>query len=81
MRAKPEMEPWVHTGKNGLSSAGAVLTEQAFGLCRCGLWLCIRWKSAAPTELKNVVATINPGLAPWAMKGCRPCRALLGLLI
>ena len=23
MRAKPEMEPWVHTDKSGLSSAGA----------------------------------------------------------
>ena len=75
------MEPWVHTDKSGLSSVGAALTEQAFGLCRCGLWLCIRWGSAAPTELKNVVETITPGLAPWALKKCRPYRALLGLLM
>ena len=54
MRAKPEMEPWVHTGKSGLSSVGAALTERAFGLCRCGSWFCIRWENTAPTELKNV---------------------------
>ena len=76
MRAKPEMEPWVHADKRGLSSVGAALTERAFGLCRCGLWLCIHWESAAPTELKNVLETINPGLAPWALKECRPYRAL-----
>ena len=81
MRAKPEMEPWVHTDKSGLSSVGAALTERAFGLCRCGSWLCIRWESAAPLGLKNVVETINPGLAPWAMKGCRPYRALFSLLV
>ena len=81
MRAKPEMEPWVHVDKRGLSSVGAALTERVFGLCRCGSWLCIRWESAAPTELKNVVETITPGLAPWALKKCRPYRALLGLLM
>ena len=75
MRAKPEMEPWVNTDKSGLSSVGAALTERAFGWCRCGSWLCIRWESAAPTELKNVLGTINPGLAPWALKGV----ALTGL--
>ena len=48
MRAKPEMEPWVHTDKSGLSSVGAALTERVFGLCRCGPWFCIRWDSAAP---------------------------------
>ena len=26
---------------------------------------------------QNVVGIINPGLAPWAMKKCRPYRALL----
>ena len=72
MRAKPEMEPWVYTDKSRVSSVGAALIERAFGLCRCGSWLCIRWGSAAPTELKNVVATITPGLVPWAMKKCRP---------
>ena len=34
MRAKPEMEPWVHTDKSGLSSVGAALTERAFALDR-----------------------------------------------
>ena len=23
---------------------------------------------------------INPGLAPWALKKCRPCRAFCGLI-
>ena len=64
MRVKPEMEPWVHTDKSGLSSAGAALTERAFGLCRCGSWLCIRWESAAPTELKNVWKQLTQGLRP-----------------
>ena len=50
MRAKPEMEPWVHTDKRGLSSVGAALTERVFSLCRCGSWLCIRWESAAPLQ-------------------------------
>ncbi len=73
------MEPWVHVDKRGLSSVGAALTERVFGLCRCGSWLCIRWESAAPLGLKNVVEAINPGLAPWALKGCRPYRAHLEL--
>ena len=64
MRAKPEMEPWVHTDKRGLSSAGAALTERAFGLCRCGSWLCIRWESAAPTELKIWWKQLTQGLRP-----------------
>ncbi|RKW45586.1 MAG: hypothetical protein D8B41_04745 [Porphyromonas sp.] len=34
MRAKPEMKPWVHTDKSGLSSVGAALTERAFALDR-----------------------------------------------
>ena len=34
MRAKPEMEPWVHTDKSRMSSAGAALTERAFALDR-----------------------------------------------
>ena len=35
MRAKPEMKPWVHTDKNRMSSAGAVLTVRALGLGKC----------------------------------------------
>ena len=34
-------------------------------------WLCRSYGA------QNVVETINPGLAPWAMKKCRPFRALL----
>ena len=79
MRAKPEMKPLVYTDKSRMSSVGAALTERAFGLCRCGPWLCIRWESAAPTGLNKCVPMINPGLAPWAMKMYRPCRAHLHL--
>ena len=32
MRAKPEMEPWVHTDKSRMSSVGVALTGQAFVL-------------------------------------------------
>ena len=48
------MEPWVFTDKNKMSSVGAALTERAFGLCRYGSWLCIRWESAAPLGLKKM---------------------------
>ena len=60
------------------SSVGAALTERAFGLCRYGSWLCIRWESAAPTGLNKCISMLNPGLAPWAMQGYRPCRARFG---
>ena len=69
------MEPWVHTDKSRMSSVGAALTERAFGLCRCGPSLCIRWESAAPLGFNKCVSMINPGLAPWALKGV----ALAGL--
>ena len=39
----------------------------------------LRLGSAAPTELKKCVKTINPGLAPWAMQEYRPYRAPLRL--
>ena len=68
-----------HTDKSGLSSVGAALTERAFGLCRCGSWLCIRWESTAPLGLNKCVLMTDPGLAPWAMKMCRPYRAFCGL--
>ena len=51
------MEPWVHTDKSRMSSVGAALTERAFGLCRCGSWLCIRWKSVALVGLFYVFTT------------------------
>ena len=70
MRAKPDMKPWVHTDKSRMSSVGAALTELVLAL-RCGC--------AAPTGLNKCVPMINPGLAPWAMKMYRPCRAPLRL--
>ena len=54
-------------------------SQRAFALCRCGSWLCIRWESTTPTELKKCVKTINPGLAPWAMQEYHPYRAPLRL--
>ena len=33
MRAKPEMEPWVHADKNGLSSAGAAQPQRKANTC------------------------------------------------
>ena len=66
MRAKPEMKPWVHTDKSGLSSVGAALTERAFALDRI----------VPPLKgLNKCVSMITPGLAPRALKKCRPYRA------
>ena len=65
------MKPWVHTDKSRMSSAGAALTARAFVL---------RLGSAAPTELKKCVETINPGLAPWAVQEYRPVGARLCFL-
>ena len=39
----------------------------------------LRLGSAAPLGLNKCVPIINPGLAPWAMKEYRPCRAPLRL--
>ena len=68
MRAKPDMKPWVNTDKSGLSSVGAALTARVLGH--------LLWGCAAPTGLKKCISMPNPGLAPWAMQGCRPYRAL-----
>ena len=53
-------------GKHGQKNKNSVGVAQlrAFGLCRCGLWLYIRWESAAPTELKNVWEQLTQGLRP-----------------
>ena len=59
-----------HVHKNK-SSIGVALTTRAFAL---------RLGSAAPLGLNKYVSMINPGLAPWAMKEYRPCRALRRLL-
>ncbi len=64
MRAKPEMKPWVRTDESRLSSVGAALTARAFGLYCCGLWLCIRWESAAPTGLNKCEERLTQGLHP-----------------
>ena len=68
MRAKPEMKPWVHTGKSRMSSAGAALQREH-----------LSYVSEVPPlkGLNECVPIINPGLAPWAMKKYRPYRALL----
>ena len=74
MREKPEIKPWGYTeGKDNELRRNSTHSER---LARCGSWTCIRCKSAAPAELKKCVETINPGLAPWAIQECRPCRAL-----
>ncbi len=74
---KARTEPWVHMDKKNKSSVGAALSARGFGLFSCGSWLCFRWESAAPRwGLNKCVSMINPGLAPWAMQECRPCRAI-----
>ena len=57
-----------HRQKQNELLQGAALTELVLAV-RCGC--------AAPTGLNKCVPMINPGLAPWAMKKCRPCRAHL----
>ena len=71
---KARTEPWVNTYTKNKSSVGAALSVRAFGL-----WLCIRWESAAPLGLNKSISMINPGLAPWALQEYRPFRALCGL--
>ena len=66
MRAKPEMEPWVHTDKSNIELRRSGTITRAFVL---------RLGSAAPTELKKCVETNNPGLAPWAVQEYRPVGA------
>ena len=63
MRAKPEMKPWVHRykTKNELRRSGTTARVLAFTL-----------GCAAPLGLNKCWLTINPGLAPWAMKMYRP---------
>ena len=69
MRAKPEMQPWVHADKSGLSSEGAALSVRTSEFIR----------SVVPPlkGLYKYTITNNPGLAPWAMQECRPFRAHL----
>ena len=67
-----------YTWTKNKSSAGAALSARAFGLYCCGSWLCIRWESAAPVGGSiKCMSMPNPGLAPWAMQECRPCRAYI----
>ena len=61
------MQPWVHTYESNIELRRSGIITRAFVL---------RLGSAAPTELKKCVETINPGLAPWAMQECRPVGAL-----
>jgi len=41
MRAKPEMELWVYTGKSGLSSVGAALTGKKYCQARQDDYICV----------------------------------------
>ena len=68
MRAKPDMKPWVNRGHTIKSSVGAALQREhlPYVLEVPPLWGSI-----------NVFITTNPGLVPWAMQECRPCRAHL----
>ena len=63
MRAKPEMKPWVHTDKSGMSSVGAALPTHALGFIRSVVPLL--WGS-------KCIDYYYPGLAPWAMQEYRP---------
>ena len=63
MRAKPEMKPWVHADKSGMSSVGAALPTHAFDFV---------YRSAAPLGLNKCIDYYYPGLAPWAMQEYRP---------
>ena len=76
MRAKPEMKPWVNIDKKNKNSVG-VAQLRAFGLCRCGFVALHSLRKYRSYGAQKCVGTINPGLAPWAMKGYRPCRAHL----
>ena len=68
---KARYEPLgIHRQKQNELRQGAALTELVLAV-RCGC--------AAPTGLNKCVPMINPGLAPWAMKMYRPCRAHLRL--
>ena len=46
---------------------------------RSGTILALCCDCAAPLGLNKYAITNNPGLAPWAMQECRPCRAPLRL--
>ena len=63
IRAKPEMKPWVHMDKSGMSSVGAALPTHAFDFV---------YRSAAPLGLNKCIDYYYPGLAPWAMQEYRP---------
>ena len=71
MRAKPDMKPWVYTNESNIELRRSGTITRAFVL---------RLGSAAPAELKKCVEINNPGLAPWAMKECRPVGARLCFL-
>ena len=81
MRAKPDMKPWGHIDKSGLSSVGAALTHAskcpngyvkprtATTQTKCALLV-------PPLKgLNKYVSMINPGLAPWALQEYRPLGA------
>ena len=71
---KARTEPWVNTDTKNKSSVGAALLVPANVIPQTNL----TYGSAAPLGLNKCISMINPGLAPWAMKECRPCRAPCG---
>ena len=71
MRAKPEMEPWVHTDKSGMSSVGAALQREHLTL---SIEVPPLWGSI------NVLTIITQGLRPGlcrsiALKGFSATRS------
>ena len=63
----------IHEQKVISSFVGAALTARVLGH--------LLWGCAAPLGLKKCISMLNPGLAPWALQGCRPYRALLSKCI
>ena len=69
MRAKPEMQPWVHTYESNIELRRSGIITRAFVL---------RLGSAAPTELILLLSVCTQGcisgcalIAPWALQEYR----------
>ena len=74
--AKPRVE-W---GQSPIWNPGYIRTKSNIELRRSGTItraFVLRFGSAAPLGLNKCVSMLNPGLAPRAMQGYRPYRALL----
>ena len=60
-----------------MSSVGATLTASVWFVSLRFVALHYSLGKCRSYGAQKCVGTINPGLAPWAMKGYRPCRAHL----